>query len=320
MKTSMLIHPSELSKKWIDKLVDAGVNTLGLHPVGGKASAGAIKALVDVAKTKEYRDLIDYAKARGLEIEYELHSASYLMPRELFVEHPEYFRVNKNGQRTPDWNFCVSNQEALELFANNAASLANDLYGSSNNYYFWMDDGKDFKCRCEKCQNLSMSDQQMIALNAAIAKINENDVGARLAYLAYMDTLELPENVSPNDGIFLEYAPFEKYTAKGENAGERIDNEKRMLTSLIGFFGKEHCKVLEYWYDNSLFSGWKKPPKRFVLNRENMQKDINEYAKLGFENVSTFACYLGEDYEELYGDVDISDFFSIVDGLKRKGV
>ena len=39
MKTSVLIHPDELSKKWIDKLASAKINTLGIHPVGGREAA-----------------------------------------------------------------------------------------------------------------------------------------------------------------------------------------------------------------------------------------------------------------------------------------
>ena len=32
MKTSILIHPSELSRRWIDRMAEQGVDTLGLHP------------------------------------------------------------------------------------------------------------------------------------------------------------------------------------------------------------------------------------------------------------------------------------------------
>ena len=34
MKSSMIIHPDEVSKKWIHRLADAGVDVLGFHPVG----------------------------------------------------------------------------------------------------------------------------------------------------------------------------------------------------------------------------------------------------------------------------------------------
>ena len=107
MKDSMIIHPEELSKAWIDRLAEFRVPTLGIHPVGGKSAVSSLTELVQKAATTEYRKLIDYAKSKGLEIEYEVHSAGYLLPRELFSSHPEYFRENEKGERVNDFNFCV---------------------------------------------------------------------------------------------------------------------------------------------------------------------------------------------------------------------
>ena len=131
---------------------------------------------------------------------------------------------------------------------------------------------------------------------------------ARMAYLAYMDTIIPPTHVHPDEGVFLEYAPFEKYTAKGENAEELIKREKEMLIPLMQFFNCSPKKVLEYWYDNSYFSSWKKPPKPFRADGERIKDDIDFYASLGFDNIASFACFLGEDYEALHGDVDIASF------------
>ena len=39
-----------------------------------------------------------------------------------------------------------------------------------------------------------------------------------------------------------------------------------------------------------------------------MRADFEFYRSLGFEDFSSFACYLGEDYEELHGEVDITPF------------
>ena len=66
--------------------------------------------------------------------------------------------------------------------------------------------------------------------------------------------------------------------------------------------------MLEYWYDNSLFSNWKKPPAKFSPDNEMIKADIEFYKRLGFNDIASFACYLGEDYEALYGESDISAF------------
>ena len=313
MKCSMLIHPEELSTEWIDRLADAGIGTIGIHPWGGNEAVASIKELLERIKTSEFRALIDYAHTRGVSVEYELHAAGYLLPRELFYTHPEFFRTDEKGNKTNEGNFCISNADALDLVSKCAADLALSLYGSEHRFYFWMDDGHCKECHCPKCKAFSPSEQQMIALNAMLKEIKKHIPDASMAYLAYMDTVVPPYKVRMEDGIFLEYAPFEKYTAKGENSAELISREKEMLVPLLKYFEKTPKKVLEYWYDNSLFSGWKKPPARFVLNREAMLKDIKEYRALGFDCVSTFACFLGKDYEELYGSVDITPFAKGID-------
>ena len=308
MKNGMIIHPGELSTKWIDRLADAGIDTLGIHPEGGADAPKTLARLLELLKTPEYRALIDYARSRGLGIEYECHAAGYLMDKSLFDSHPEYFRMNSEGERTPDWNFCVSNPDALSLFAKRAAELALALYGSGKDFYFWMDDGRGIHCNCPKCRSLTPSDQQYIALRAALCEIRRHIPDARMAYLAYIDTIAPPTVSYSDSGLFLEYAPFEKYTARGEDREERIAREKAMIAPLLEYFGRADAKVLEYWYDNSLYSRWKKPPARFVLNENAMVDDVREYREMGFARASTFACFLGDDYEELYGEADIIPF------------
>ena len=320
MQGSLIIYPDELSVKWINKLADAGVSTVGIHSRGGQWAVDSLKELSERMKTSEYRELVDYAHSRGLTMEYEMHAAGYLLPRELFGEHPEYFRMNGAGERTSDFNFCVTNSEALEIFARRAASLALSLYGSRHDYYFWMDDGNDLHCHCPECRALSASDQQLLVMNRVVREIRKYIPDARVAYLAYMDTVTPPTSVQPEDGIFLEYAPFWKYTAKGDDAERLINEERQMLIPLMKFFGGQSRKVLEYWYDNSLFSHWTKPPQKFELDKETMRRDIREYREMGFDAISSFACFLGKEYEELHGDnVDAAPFGECLKKHKGEG-
>ena len=314
MKSEILIHPGELSRKWIDRMADAGITAIGIHPEGGKASTAALEKLLLRVQDPEYSALLDYAAERGLEIEYEVHAAGYLMPRDLFETHPEYFRMNGECERVTDWNFCITNPEALDIVAKRAAKLATSLYRSAPRFYFWMDDSKDSNCHCPECEKISPSDQQLLVVNAMLREIKKYIPEAKMAYLAYQQTIPLPETVKPEEGVFLEYAPFEKYTAKGDDAPMLIERELRMTVPLMEFFGKEDVKLLEYWYDNSLFSGWKKPPKKFILDKEGMDKDIARYKELGFDYIATFGCFLGEDYDELYGDKD-ADLTPLVDAV-----
>lgn len=310
MKKSILIHPDELSTVWIDRMVRENIDVLALHPPGGSKAHEYIEKMLEMLEKPEYRALLDYAAEKGLKIEYEMHAARYLLPKSLFETHPEYFRMNENGERVPDMNFCVSNDEALDIVVKNAATLAKKLYRSEPNYYFWLDDGINIHCRCPKCQALNPSDQLLTVVNAMLKEIKKDRPDAKMAYLAYYDSMMLPETVKQDDDIFVEYAPISKYK---KNAEEAAAKEKAMLADLLVHFGKKDSKVLEYWIDNSLFSGWTKPPKKMNADAESAKKDVRDYTDMGFEYISVFGCYLGPDYEELHGEPDISAFTKAFD-------
>ena len=310
MKSEILIHTEELNRRWIDRMADVGVDILGLHPTGGKTAAESLSRLVDALKNDEFRALIDYAVERGLEIEYEMHTASYLLPRSLFAEHPDYFRMNEEGERTPDANFCVSNPEALELYAKNAAALAGQLYRSRPDYYFWMDDTRGRTCRCPQCREYSATEQQLIVLNRTLRELRKTQPQARLAHLAYLDCLDVPQKVQPEEGIFLEFAPMERHLCRIDPARDRqiADREACMMKPLLDSFGREGAKVLEYWIDNSLLSNWKKPPRPLAADRAAVYVDLDAYQAEGVAVAATFGCFLGEDYEALHGEPDISPY------------
>lgn len=143
-------------------------------------------------------------------------------------------------------------------------------------------------------------------MNHLLHRIRRDDPQASLSYLAYYECMDPPTVVLPDEGIFLEYAPIERNLNKplvesGQNS---------RLQHLLSIFGKETAKVLEYWLDNSLFSNWTKPPKRFKPNASVIRSDFKYYRDLGFTDISSFACYLGSDYEDLYNSPDISPFAS----------
>ena len=309
MKIGLIAHPEELTKGEIAAFRAAGADVLGLHPVGGNKATSSLENLLIWLKTDKGRRLLSYARSLGLEIEYEMHAANFLVPREMFSSHPEYFR-EANGVRTNDYNFCVSSDEMLRLMAKNAAALGRVLSPDTHDYYFWLDDAENNRCECEKCRTLSASDQSLIVANAIADELRRFDSSARVCYLAYLGTLTPPKSVKPAPGVFLEYSPMKR--DRSIPVWED-DNVKRELDALFDVFEPGEAKILEYWYDNSMFSNWKKPPKKFTPDNERIAREIDFYRSLGVGNVTSFACYLGADYEALYGAPD----FSAVKSAKR---
>ena len=213
--------------------------------------------------------------------------------------HPEWFRMDEKGERTPDYNLCPSNRDALDYIAERAAILARTFRPTTGRHHFWLDDNAHSRCHCRDCARLSASDAAMLTYNAIARGVRGADPDARQCYLAYADTLEPPRRVEPADNIFLEYAPFyrdlHRPLTDPENAAQI-----QPIDELLRVFGARGAEALDYWLDNSYLSDWKEPPQRFVLEPEVIHADMALYEDKGFETVTSFACYLGEDYAKLY--------------------
>lgn len=306
MTRSLLVHPDEFTDKWIDRAAAIGLDVLAVHPVGGGNADKSLTNLLALCSQHDFRARVDRAIAKGLTVEYECHAGTWLLPRDLFREHPEYFRMDESGKRVQEVNFCPSSPEALEIVARRARELARGLYRSSSRHYFWLDDVNMDICKCPKCLEYSASDLQLKVCNRILAELRKDDPKSQLAFLAYCATLRPPTKVKPAEGIFLEYAPIGREWDRP--ASEQLVVDVKDIRALLDCFGRKDARVLEYWYDNSLFSRWTKPPKKFAVNAYVMRTDVVWYRELGFESIASFACYLGDDYEKLWGEPDVSDF------------
>ena len=309
-KHGLIIHPEELTERMIDMLKDTPINVLGIHPVGGASAEASLKRLVELANDEKFAEKLARVRTFGIKIEYEAHALAYLLPRELFTTEPELFRVNSKGERCADYNLCPSNERALSIVSERAEKLSRILKSDTGRYYFWSDDQKDAFCCCERCARLTHSDQAMMIYNAILRGIRRSEPEAKCCYLAYSDAIEPPKSVMPDEGIFLEYAPIRRDTTRPLNdEGCEVNRKFRsVIAPLIEFFGKTDATALDYWLDNSLFSGWKKPPKYLEITSKTVTADKHFYEECGFEAITSFACYLSDDYIDLWGTPPIKEY------------
>ena len=319
-RRGILIHPQELEDSWIERLEDAGLNVLGLHPAGGREAHKTLEEAIHRHLLPDTRRIIKRLNRRGIAVEYEAHAMGYLLPRGLFSAAPGWFRVDEAGNRAADFNLCPSSDEALDFIARRAEQLARMLETGSDRYYFWLDDVTGYKCFCEKCRALSASDQQMLVVNALLRGLRRYNRAAKTCFLAYHDCLEAPVKVGPMEGVFLEYAPIERDSGKplfDESCPQNAE-QVRSLSSLFAVFGRGDSQVLEYWVDNSRFSDWKKPPKKLVLAEAVLAADVKAYRAAGFESITSFGCFLGEDYRALWGEPPVKRYGEILAGAAEK--
>lgn len=289
--------------QWPEKAAECNLTTIGIHPFPEKA----LYDTVDYMESDLGLNFLDRCAKLSLDVEYEIHAIEHMLPRDLYAKNPEMFRMNEEGERVQEINFCPSNEDALEIIAENTVKLCKRLRSTSGRYFLWSSDAFGW-CRCPKCQELSNGDQSLIMENTMIKALHTFDPNATLAHLAYASTANPPQVVKPEKGIFLEYAPIHRnHDIPFKDQTECIENMENLRTNLE-FFGRDSAQILEYWMDVSLFSEWKRPAKPIRWSNDVFAADLETYANLGIQNITSFACFLDKNYVEVYGDQIIETY------------
>lgn len=288
---------------WLGMMKETGMNTISVF---GKDY-----------QSPEYYELKQKIIDMGIDFEYEEHGMTWMLPRELFAEHPEYFRMNEKGERVPDYNGCPSSPGALQVVYENVKKMEAKYRPSNHKYYFWLNDGGD-KCHCPECEKMNLADQGLLFENAMIKGLREVDPEAMLAHLAYDKTSPAPTCVKPAEGIFLEYAPIDRCHERPltDSTARWVDRPRwcngeylQMLKDNLAWFGAENAQILEYWLDDSLFSMWTKPQKPVRWSKEVFDADLELYASLGIRNITCYGAWIDDYYVKTYGDISFVKYY-----------
>src|SRR5439155_5239524 len=88
-RRGIVFTPSDLNgPDWVRLMTEAGLNLVALH--------GGIEEITAFVESEAGRRFLADAEAAGLEREYELHAMSWLLPRDRFAQHPDWFRMDRH--------------------------------------------------------------------------------------------------------------------------------------------------------------------------------------------------------------------------------
>lgn len=308
----VVITPDDLTLvDWPDRAKAAGLTTIALHP-----TVPVVTRFIDSKRGQEF---LDRCRKLGLHVEYELHAMSDLLPRSLFETHRALFRMNENGDRTPDANLCVNSADALAIAAENAVAIGRKLRPTTGRYFYWGDDGQPW-CRCPDCRGFTDSDQALTLNNCVVKALRRSSPNAQLAHLAYHNTVAPPRATRPEPGVFLEFAPIHRtydrpFAAQsGPGARDGLD----LLDANLAVFPRDTAQALEYWLDLSRFSGWKRPAPMLPWRPEVFRADLGSYGSRGVRNLASFAVFLDADYVRAFGDPPLRDYGRAMKGWRPR--
>ncbi|MBR3767323.1 MAG: DUF4838 domain-containing protein [Clostridia bacterium] len=106
------------------------------------------------ARTKMNVSFHQNATKYGGTLTYSLWDASLLtlVPKSLFSEHPEYFALGEDGNRTSD-HVCLTNPDVLDLVVKNAREIMSNATNGAKFIHIGQDDNINY-CHCENCEAL----------------------------------------------------------------------------------------------------------------------------------------------------------------------
>lgn len=294
----VVLWPDDLSlSDWPQRAQAAGLTTVAIH------HGSSPQAIVKWTQSDPGRRFLQQCGRLGLQVEYELHAMSELLPRDLFAEAPEMFRMDEKGNRQREANCCVHSETAIQTICENALRIAKVLRPTTGRYFYWGDDGRPW-CLCPKCRELSPSEQAVTVENQLCRALRTHDPIAQVAHLAYLDTLLPPKKVQPVEGVFLEYAPIKRsYDVPYEQQHAAGHDGLDALDANLEIFPKDTAQILEYWLDLSRFSGWKRPTGRLPWKRDVFLADVKTYRRRGIRHITTFAAWIDADYQRQHPDL-----------------
>lgn len=294
----IVVYPSDVysvgAEAWEQRLTEGNLNLMAIHADTVFEPLDSLKKFIE---SPDGQHLAAYCAENGIDMEYEVHALQALLPRSLYDEHPEYFRMDADGNRIREYNMCFSSDGAYEAIRETIKELVTWLKPTTHRYLFWTDDVNDAFCKCGKCREFSASEQALMYENRLLDIIREFDPEATVAHLTYSGTLAAPEKVAPAEGVFMEFAPIGRNYAEPMN-----DVSKKAFEDNLAVFPAETAHILEYWLDESLACGYQRHhPKILPCGKERCAEDVAYYRELGVNSVTTFATWLDADYDAMFG-------------------
>lgn len=192
-----------------------------------------------------------------------------------------------NGQPL-NTNFCMSNANAREKFANYVADYAEN-HSNSTYLHVWLGDAANNHCECEECKKKTPSDWYMILLNECDQELTKRKLDTRIVFIVYVDTTWAPltEKIENQDRFTLLLAPISRsYMMTLPKCGVKKNtvpykrNQNALPSSLEEYFAY-FAEWKKMWKGASLsyeYHFWRH--QAFDLSGIELAKRINEDIKV----------------------------------------
>ena len=229
--------------------------------------------------------------------ENEIHGYIGIKWEGMFDKHPEYFSMDKNGNRVPDTQLCFSNIELRKLMTERvlivAKKLGDGIYMIGSN-----DHSNDRYCYCPGCTALEKKYNSvggplwdyMLEICEVMKKEHPNSFITTLAYKGPQQTEKAPDNIVFPDNFICDAAFLNADRSLKEISDEKMENGEifSKYDNLLKW--RKITKHVSYWY----YGGCN---PYMVYGRA--QKEFRELRDAGVESVRICGNGGGVEFEDI---------------------
>ena len=233
------------------------------------------------------------------------HTASFLMPYEKYgKEHPEYYALQKNGQRYkpgngPSGHLCLSNPEMRKI---SSERLLYFIEKQKTRSYFIISQGDGFSewwCQCDSCKALDavpgdhMTDRLLDYVNYEAKIVASKYPGKKIITAAYTEaTSRPPEKILPDPNVMVAYCPYIP-SAMCQSHGLDCPKNQQALEELKGWAKKCPDQIYVFDYPRG-YRVWYEPYGSFYA----AVSKINLYSSIGIRGI--IYCVVPENFRDLF--------------------
>lgn len=173
------------------------------------------------------------------------HTFEWLVPRELYADHPEYFALTESGERDPS-GLCLNNDEVLNIALQNARSWLKEE-SDPRIISVSINDGNVAYCRCEKCRALlekggNDTDNVIQFVNKMQRGLKEDYPKVSVVTLAYAVCKNTPKIIKPDDDVIVQVCGMGVRNVPFSESVERYEHGETELK-----YNAEYVRLVEEW-------------------------------------------------------------------------
>ncbi len=234
------------------------------------------------------------------------HNLQRIIPASMFAEHPEYFALNEDGERTTD-QLCFTNPDVFQITLDYLRNLK-ATYPYSTFIPISQNDVGGY-CHCDECEKVNQEEGgvnsgPMLRFVNKVASVLKDEMPDTYVWTyAYQGTREAPVNTVPEKNVIIWLCSIEccfSHTFEECSKLDHAENNDKKSTKTFVQDLKDWTAItdkLYIWNYSTNFRNWSQTNPNFDV----LLEDMKFFADNGVDGINDQSMWgsIGGEFEEL---------------------